>query len=210
MARYSEQKINVALPCLVFGDVHGNMQALSKVLSQAGSYESSVFLGDAIAHGPQPEECVRTLVELGSFAVIGNHDGEVVSGLSDPSHAEQSCSPDWNRARLSKESLSWLGGLPRSFTCIIRDTSYRFHHGDHLSERIRPSSAPSLFAQTLDMFREDVVVIGHGHVPLRVDQEGRTLISPGAVGLDTAYHHGVGCWAMIAPDGISLHECAWR
>ena len=65
----------------VISDVHANLQALEKVLSDAKGQgaEAVVSLGDAVGYGPQPAEAVALLAKTCAAAVAGNHD-DAVSG----------------------------------------------------------------------------------------------------------------------------------
>ena len=61
----------------VFSDVHGNLEALEaclKRLKQEGA-QSYIFCGDLIGYGPDPEKCVRKVMNLPLIGcVMGNHD----------------------------------------------------------------------------------------------------------------------------------------
>src|ERR1017187_2227183 len=65
---------------LVFGDVHGNLLALDRVLEagRARGTEGYLFVGDIVGYGPNPLECIERLLPLaqcGSLAwVVGNHE----------------------------------------------------------------------------------------------------------------------------------------
>ena len=59
----------------VISDVHGNLEALDAVLADASGADAYWFLGDLVAHGPRPAECVRRVRALpGLVAVRGNTD----------------------------------------------------------------------------------------------------------------------------------------
>ena len=59
----------------VFSDIHGNYQALVAILKKIGNnYDKIIFLGDAIAIGPDSKECVKTLQNDKIVFLLGNHD----------------------------------------------------------------------------------------------------------------------------------------
>ena len=94
----------------VLSDVHGNIEALTAVLADAGAVTAYWFLGDLVAHGPRPAECLRRVRELpGLVAVRGNTDRYA---LTEPPTPEHAASFDWTRASLSADDLAWLGSLP--------------------------------------------------------------------------------------------------
>ena len=74
---------------LVFGDVHGNLDAFEVVLAEGErrGAETYLFVGDLVGYGPCPLECIERLLPLqerGSLAwVPGNHE-LVVRGEVDP------------------------------------------------------------------------------------------------------------------------------
>ncbi len=65
---------------LVFGDVHGNLQALQAVLTAGDRrrVDAYLFVGDLVGYGPNPLECIERLLPLYKDErlawVAGNHD----------------------------------------------------------------------------------------------------------------------------------------
>ena len=94
----------------LLSDVHGNADALEAVLADVGAADGYWFLGDLVAHGPRPAECVRRLRELpGLVAVRGNTDRYTLTSPPDPVMV---ASFEWTRSSLSADDLTWLGTLP--------------------------------------------------------------------------------------------------
>ena len=91
-------------------DVHGNVVALDAAVADARGVDAYWVLGDLVAHGPRPSECVRRVRELpGLVAVRGNTDRYT---LTQPPSAQAMTSFDWTRSALSPDDLAWLGSLP--------------------------------------------------------------------------------------------------
>ena len=77
----------------VIGDIHGNLSSLndllSKVLTEVGSEDTLVFLGDYIDRGPDSRHCVERIIEVQNespFSVValcGNHEDWMMRTLSD-------------------------------------------------------------------------------------------------------------------------------
>ncbi|HVG40185.1 MAG TPA: metallophosphoesterase, partial [Chitinophagaceae bacterium] len=60
---------------LVFGDVHGNLPALEKMLSkEEGNYDKLISHGDVVNYGPWSNECVDLLNDFNSICLMGNHE----------------------------------------------------------------------------------------------------------------------------------------
>jgi len=71
----------------VMADVHANLPALEAALGAIRRLECDVVysLGDAIAIGPHPAECLDLLLEApGLVCLMGNHDAWYVRGLPQP------------------------------------------------------------------------------------------------------------------------------
>ena len=62
----------------VLSDIHANLAALEAVCDELGSFDELWVLGDIVGYGPQPNEVIRRLQELGARAVTGNHDGAAI------------------------------------------------------------------------------------------------------------------------------------
>jgi predicted phosphodiesterase len=74
----------------VLTDVHANLPALRAVLGQLEQegFDLLVHLGDAIAIGPFPAECLDLLLNVPNVrCVMGNHDEYFVHGLPQPQPA---------------------------------------------------------------------------------------------------------------------------
>lgn len=66
---------------LIFGDVHGNLVALERMLQQAGSdVDLLVCHGDVVNYGPWSNECVQLLQSINCTCLIGNHESYFLEG----------------------------------------------------------------------------------------------------------------------------------
>ncbi len=71
----------------LISDVHANFSALEAALTdiETRGCDLTVHLGDAIAIGSQPAECVETLLNLQkALFIMGNHDAYFVEGIPSP------------------------------------------------------------------------------------------------------------------------------
>ena len=59
----------------VLSDIHSNLAALSAVREDLPTVDEIWVLGDIVGYGPQPNEVIRALQQLGARSVLGNHDG---------------------------------------------------------------------------------------------------------------------------------------
>ena len=60
---------------LVFGDIHGNLPALEKVIKKEKDIEGYINLGDVVNYGPWSNECVDLIESLNNcVSIVGNHE----------------------------------------------------------------------------------------------------------------------------------------
>ena len=115
----------------IISDIHGNFEALQKVLADIKSQgiEEIYCLGDIIGYGPNPCECIDA-VRKTKMCLLGNHDQ---AALFDPEgfNASAERAIFWTRKTLegntsgSEERWEFLGELPR----MTREGDFMFVHG---------------------------------------------------------------------------------
>jgi len=171
----------------VVADVHANLPALEAVLAELRRREPDelVVAGDLVGYGPNPNECVALLAELGAQAVAGNHDLIVLGRLGD-----DRC------IGLARETLRWTRGvLAPSARAHLADLPPRLElpggvavaHGslDDPQEYVtRPhAAAAQLRALARAAPQAWALVLGHTHRPLAFAAEGGRLATRGRVRL---------------------------
>jgi predicted phosphodiesterase len=66
---------------LVFGDVHGNLPALEKMLAhENGNFDHLISHGDVVNYGPWSNECVALLKTENCICLQGNHEEYFING----------------------------------------------------------------------------------------------------------------------------------
>ena len=99
---------------LILSDIHANLTALNSALDAAkGRWEKVVCLGDVVGYGPDPNEVVDRIRELGAVTIRGNHD-KAGSGLAnaDDFNPVARAVALWTRDQLRPENREWLEKLP--------------------------------------------------------------------------------------------------
>lgn len=68
---------------LIFGDVHGNLPALEKLLRiEKGSYDKIICHGDVVNYAPWSNECVSLLSTIPDVITLkGNHEENFLNGV---------------------------------------------------------------------------------------------------------------------------------
>jgi predicted phosphodiesterase len=157
----------------IVSDIHGNLEALNRVLEDAKSQdcEQIICLGDIVGYGPDPQACVD-IVRGFDACILGNHD---LAALFDPegfsNAAEQAIL--WTRRQLETgdtpqacyRRLEFLAHLPRT----RREGQLMFVHGsvrNPINEYVFPEDVynrrkmDKLFSMV-----QRTCFQGHTHVP---------------------------------------------
>ncbi|MSQ14206.1 MAG: metallophosphoesterase [Dehalococcoidia bacterium] len=188
---------------LIVSDIHGNLEALGAVLSDArrqGPVDEVWCLGDVVGYGPDPGACVDLMASQGAAAVAGNHDLAAVGviGLGDFNpHAAEAA--QWAGEQLNEVQRAYLRGLPR----ILERAPFTLVHGslrDPVWDYFEPSSMSlHQMAEAFQIQKTPFCLVGQSHVPLVCVERGlrfgllqegdllletdtRLVVNPGSVG----------------------------
>ncbi|MBN2492001.1 MAG: metallophosphoesterase family protein, partial [Planctomycetes bacterium] len=184
----------------VFGDVHGNLEALDAVIDamHTAGVERFLCLGDIVGYGADPAACIDRVRRLDAVIVAGNHDLATAQML-DISHFNA----------FARETLEWcrraLGAEDRRFleapnlVEVVDGRVTVFHGTLHLPEEFGYIQSLEDALLSFSFLRTPVGFFGHSHVPvafrlcgdgIAVLQNPRTvltrdcryLFNPGSVG----------------------------
>lgn len=186
----------------VFGDIHSNLNALTRVLSALKRHgcDRLVCLGDIVGYGPRPQECVDLIRGMRIPAVIGNHDDWIgnylrLAGTSD--YVRDMII--WTKKQLSPEAVAFIKSLPPQAT--VGGVGF-VHSSNCIDLRYWPyvRDLPTL-KENFHYQQTDVAFCGHTHRPaigVYHEEEGsffievepivylqhgyKLLINPGSVG----------------------------
>jgi diadenosine tetraphosphatase ApaH/serine/threonine PP2A family protein phosphatase len=163
----------------VLSDIHANLAALDAVLAVIPSVDEVWQLGDVVGYGPDPDDVVTRLREVGAKGVRGNHDAAALGGPEiesfnvDARHAMQ-----WTRATINEASRAWLTALPER----LERAAFTLVHGsprDPIWEYV--TSAPVARAG-IAALNTVAGLHGHTHIPVAyIEEDGRLeTMSPGS------------------------------
>jgi predicted phosphodiesterase len=182
----------------VLSDVHGNLPALDAVLDELKPYDAVWQLGDVVGYGPQPDEVVARLMEVGATGVRGNHDSAAV-GLLETSNFNDDAraAVEWTARQIAPQTRDWLAALPERAV----DAPFTLVHGSPRDPTWEYIFTASIARANLSAFDTDHCLAGHTHIPgvyrehggrmdgLQVDDgdtfklDGqRVIANPGSVG----------------------------
>lgn len=182
----------------VLSDIHANLAALDAVCADLPPVDQVWVLGDIVGYGPQPNEVIRRLQELGARAVTGNHDGAAIgtvdAGWFNPDAA---AAIRWTSTVLDPNAATYLAALPE----VRRDGELTAVHGSPREPIWEYITDAGIAAANLDAFATRHCLFGHTHMPVIYRADGprmtvvpattsapialdakRALINPGSVG----------------------------
>ena len=182
----------------VLSDIHANLAALDAVRGDLPSVDETWVLGDIVGYGPQPNEVIRALQEMGARSVMGNHDGAAI-GTVDVSwfNPDAARAIEWTAGIVDENARAYLAALPE----VRRDGELTAVHGSPRDPTWEYVTGPGVAAANLAAFDTRLCLHGHTHVPVifsaedgRIDvvpatpeapvriNAGRALVNPGSVG----------------------------
>jgi diadenosine tetraphosphatase ApaH/serine/threonine PP2A family protein phosphatase len=151
----------------ILTDIHGNREALSACLAHARLLKVSrfVLLGDYVGYGADPAwvvDTVRTLVDQGAVALLGNHDA-AIDGSDEDMNGTAREALRWTRGQLGPEQRRFLADLP----LIHEDGNVLYVHANGYAPRNwdymdGPMEAMAHFSRV----EAHITFCGHVHVPM--------------------------------------------
>lgn len=193
----------------VLSDIHGHLPALEAVLAEvdAAGVDAIVLNGD-LADGPLPAQVIDRLAELGERAIWVGGNGDrwlaaAFDGTFQPTGSPADAWMTWGAGQLSQAHRDRLAGLPLTVTVDVDGLGpVAFCHATARddNEIILVDSPVQHYRDAFAGLREQVVVIGHSHMPFERLADRRRVINPGSVGMP--YGHLGAAWALLGPDVV--------
>lgn len=109
----------------IISDIHGNLEALERVLEELKGIDEVICLGDIVGYGANPNECCELVRENCGIVLMGNHDAAAI-GMMDLMWFNQSAREAivWVRQHLTDvnrkflETLSAVKTVDRRFVAV--------------------------------------------------------------------------------------------
>lgn len=179
----------------VISDIHGNLEALKETIKdiEKRNVDKIICLGDSIAKGVHPNECLNIIKEKCDIVLRGNCDRHF---SEEHHHIEKMSEVDrkrliWNQKIISKENKKYLQTLPFSTEFYMSGSLVRLFHATPEVDYLAIINEDS-FETKLKMFEPsqntisqevaDVVIYGHIHHPYMDKLYNKTIINVGSVG----------------------------
>jgi len=161
----------------VLSDIHSNLPALEAVLRAAADVDAVWHLGDVVGYGPEPNEVVDRLREIGALGVRGNHDAAAIGGDEiEWFNPEARRAMEWTRTALSPATRAWLTELPERRAM----DACELVHGSPREPLWEYVTSLPVARANLGLLEERIGLHGHTHFPLAwVEEDGRVaVVSP--------------------------------
>ncbi|GAB4386034.1 MAG: metallophosphoesterase family protein [Phycisphaerales bacterium] len=169
------------MPTAVISDIHGNAEALKRVLDHIHSsgIERIINLGDVVGYGPDPLEVVDLVREHCEWSLMGNHDFGVLYEPTNFNPVAES-SAFWTRRQFDAEQdhdlraarYDFLGRLRVRVVETLPETGFpvlAVHASPRrpINEYIFPNDAADAPDKLENIFErvERIALVGHTHVP---------------------------------------------
>lgn len=161
----------------VISDIHGNIDALDRVLADTADRDVDFILctGDLVGYLPFPNEVVDRLRERKIPAIKGNHDKAVAQ------YKDSGASSHSNRV-ITDANREYLAALPERIRIDGPEASFLLVHGSprRIDEYMHDEGP--LLKELAGSFEEDAVIFGHTHKPFHRAIEGKHFINAGSAG----------------------------
>jgi predicted phosphodiesterase len=186
----------------ILSDIHANLVALDAVRADLPEIDEVWVLGDIVGYGPQPNEVIAALQQMGARSVLGNHDGAAI-GTVDP----HDFNPDaaraiaWTTQVLDDTARAYLTSLPE-VRCAGELTAVHGSPRDPIWEYI---TSVELAAINFEAFESRFGLFGHTHLPIvfaeRQASAGETQVEALTATPDRSIELGSGR-AMLNPGSV--------
>ena len=166
-------------------DIHGNGEALAAVLRKEHDAESTVFLGDAILSGPQPNETMALLKKITGPCIMGTHDIEMLEPERFANWPPQWLALNhWILDHFDPAGYEFLRGLKEAGEYVEGGLRMYLHHGllPDGPRNALPDSPDEHLLMLADGSDCPIVLFGHSHVQFRRTVGGQEFINPGSGG----------------------------
>jgi len=161
----------------IFGDIHGNFDALQSSIEHMREAEAEKFVcvGDVVGYGAQPGECVQAVKELTESVIAGNHEYAVCGKMGlEFFNAYAKEAIEWTQKQLSEDDLAYLRDLP----LVQRVDSFTIAHSTlHAPEAFGYIETLYSAHMSLSFLDDQVCFVGHSHIPITfvLDLDQKTL-----------------------------------
>jgi diadenosine tetraphosphatase ApaH/serine/threonine PP2A family protein phosphatase len=182
---------------VVISDIHGNLEALNKVLEYINKLECEkrvVCLGDIVGYGPNPAECFEIVESLTDKICLGNHEDAILDTNYNYQMTKYALEAiRWTRGILGKEIREAISRLPVQ----IEEDNVLYVHAspDNPMQWKYITNARNAYSSLIEM-KHSLCFVGHSHIPgiyaynelqgdsnkATLSKDDKTIVNVGSVG----------------------------
>ena len=173
-----------AMRICIFADIHGNIDALEKMLDcETGETDLFIFAGDIWGYFYGQKEIIDIFMSMPNLVAIkGNHEKFYLSGKKMEKLTDKYGSS--YKIHLTNNQQRYIEKLPNKVELIIKGKHIGVFHGgpyDYLEQRLYPDSL-AYIDQIIKEFNYDYLILGHTHYQVFYKTKGTIVINPGSLG----------------------------
>lgn len=179
----------------IISDIHSNLEALKATLKdiEKRKVDKIICLGDTIAKGVHPKECIELVRKNCDIVLKGNCDEYFAMEHQDINNKpeQEQKRIKWNQSLITKEDRDYLINLPFCYEFYMSGSLVRLFHATPIANN-KPIINVDSIETKYNMFLPsqnttsqniaDVVIYGHIHHPYMDKIYNKTLINVGSVG----------------------------
>ena len=179
----------------IISDIHGNLEALKETLRdiKTRKVDKIICLGDIIAKGVHPKQCIELIRKNCDIVIQGNCDiyfSKEHTDFDEKPEIEQK-RIKWCQSLIDEDDRKYLLQLPFSYEFYMSGSLIRLFHSTPIAQSKVVANTDSI-ATKYQMFLPsentqsqdvaDVVIYGHIHHPYMDKLYNKTIINVGSVG----------------------------
>jgi putative phosphoesterase len=149
----------------ILSDIHGNVEALEKVLSviRDRKVDSIVCLGDIVGYGASPNACIETIRSVTPYILLGNHDeGAIQLEKTEYFNPYARIAAEWTHDELTVENQEFIKTFP--FTLDQQGILF-VHSSPFQPEEWHYIITPTDATHNFSYFTQQICFVGHSHIP---------------------------------------------
>jgi putative phosphoesterase len=175
----------------VVADIHGNRFALDAVIDDLETHQVDevIVAGDLVGRGPQGNDVVHRVANLGWRCVRGNHEDYLLNFCRDDVPESWWKDDEWAASRwmareLDADAVDFIESLPFSIHSRLAPSIQIFHGSPNShSEGIGAWTPEGRLQEFLQAIDGSVLVCAHTHRPLEYESPQGLIVNVGSVGL---------------------------
>lgn len=201
----------------LISDIHANLEAFEAVLKdiESAGVDNTLFLGDIVGYGPNPNECMDLLLKVTDLSLGGNHDWAAVGMTSSEYFNPYAKSAmDWTIEVLRDDLKDFL----KRTRAIDTFDGIQVAHSSPLNpEQWQYIMNQKDAVENYPYIQGEICFVGHSHQPIVIECAGpedikafradTTILNPemkylvniGSVGQPRDSNHDA-CWVIYDSD----------